>query len=162
MLRNRLIIPAALGLVVLLVAVVLIQSGRGGRSSTTTTVSTAAVGASPYDLIEAPGDFEFTTLGEAKFASILLETPEGLTSYMVAADQAAFEALARSVEAARAVDEPVPGASSTLTFVLPDRVTVTFVLDTAAGLIAREGTVWRPEGDLAALVRAITERAAAQ
>ncbi|HZK48603.1 MAG TPA: hypothetical protein VFD74_03265, partial [Thermoleophilia bacterium] len=120
MLRNRLIIPAALGLVVLLVAVVLIQSGGGGRSSTTTTVSTAAVGASPYDLIEAPGDFEFTTLGEAKFASILLETPEGLTSYMVAADQAAFEAIARSVAAARAVDEPAPDSTSTLTFVMPD------------------------------------------
>lgn len=29
-------------------------------------------------------------------------------------------------------------------------------------LVAREGKVWRPEGDLAALVRAITEQAAAQ
>ncbi|HZL04033.1 MAG TPA: hypothetical protein VFE45_01200 [Coriobacteriia bacterium] len=162
MLRNRLIIPAAIGLVVLLVAVVLIQSSGRSRSSTTTTVPTAAVEASPYDLTEAPGDLELATLPEAKFASILLETPEGLTSYMVAADQAAFEAIARSVAAARAVDEPAPDSTSTLTFVMPDRVTVTFVLDTAAGLIAREGTVWRAEGDLAALVRAVTDRAAAQ
>lgn len=161
MLRNRLIVPAALGLVIVVVAVVLLQSGDD-RSGTTTTVTTVAAEASPYDLIEAPGDVDLATLRDAKFASILLEAPEGFTSYMIAADQAAFEAIAQSVAASREVDEPTPGASSTLTFVLQDRVTVTFVIDAAAGLIAREGTVWRPEGDLAALVRSITDQAAAQ
>ncbi|MHB9148932.1 MAG: hypothetical protein ACYC33_02425 [Thermoleophilia bacterium] len=158
---KRIILPAAGVLVIATAAYLVAQGGYESRASTTTTTTVAAV-ASPYDLTEAPADVDLTTLPDARFASILLETPDGITSYMVAAGQDPFVALAEAVGAAEEVDGPAPSTSSTLTFVLADRVTVTFVMDTLTGLVAREGKVWRPEGDLAALVRAITEQAAAQ
>ena len=158
---NRIILPAAGVLVIATAAYLVAQGGYERRASTTTTTTVAAI-VSPYDLTEAPTDVDLTTLPDARFASILLETPDGITSYMVAAGQDPFTALAEAVGAAEEVDEPAPSTSSTLTFVMDDRITVTFVMDTVTGLVAREGKVWRPEGDLAAMVRAITEQAAAQ
>jgi len=48
----------------------------------------------------------------------------------------------------------VSGAA--LTFVLPSRETLTFLMDLEQGLIAREGRAWQVDGDLQALVRAAT------
>lgn len=158
---ERLILPAAGILIIGIAAYLIFQGGYEGRASTTTTTTVAAL-ASPYDLTEAPADVDLATLPDARFASILLDTPDGVTSYMVAAGQDPFVALAEAVGAAEEVDGPAPSTSSTLTFVLDDRVTVTFVMDTVTGLVAREGKVWRPDGDLAALVRAVAEQAAAQ
>jgi len=129
------------------------------RTSTTSTVSTGPDVTSPYDLIEADAAVDLGTLTEAKFASLLLDTSEGLTSYMIAAGQPSFVALADAVAASERVDGPAPATGSTLTFVMEDRVTVTFDLDIAAGVVGREGAVWRPAGDLAALVGDVTAKA---
>jgi len=155
---NRFIALAVGVVAIAATAYVLVRSADDLRATTTTT-STAVAVVSRYDLTEAPDDVDLATLRDAKFASILLRAPEGLTSYMIAADQEAFTALAQAVAAAKEAQGPAPGTSSTLTFVLPDRVTVTFVIDLTTGLIAREGTVWRPQGDLASLIRAITTQA---
>ena len=48
----------------------------------------------------------------------------------------------------------VTGAA--LTFVLPGRETLTFLMDLEQGLIAREGRAWQVDGDLRALVQAAT------
>ena len=47
-------------------------------------------------------------------------------------------------------------AGAALTFVLPDRETLTFLMDLEQGLIAREGRAWQVDGDLRALVQAAT------
>lgn len=130
-------------------------------ASTTSTVSTGPEVTSPYDLVEADAAVDLSTLTDAKFASLLLDSSKGLTSYMIAAGQPSFISLAEAVAASKKVDEPTPATGSTLTFVMEDRVTVTFDLDIAAGVVGREGTVWRPNGDLAALVDAVTARAEA-
>ncbi len=128
-------------------------------TSTTSTVSSSPVVTSPYDLVEADAAVDLGTLTDAKFASLLLDGGEGLTSYMIAAGQPSFLALAEAVASAEKVDGPTPATGSTLTFVMEDRVTVTFDLDVGAGVVGREGAVWRPNDDLAALVGAITARA---
>jgi hypothetical protein len=47
-------------------------------------------------------------------------------------------------------------ADAALTFVLPGRETLTFLMDLDQGLIAREGRAWQVDGDLRALVLAAT------
>ena len=47
-------------------------------------------------------------------------------------------------------------AGAALTFVLPGRETLTFLMDLEQGLIAREGRAWQVDGDLRALVQAAT------
>ncbi|MHB0981073.1 MAG: hypothetical protein ACYC5Q_13575 [Thermoleophilia bacterium] len=157
--RTIAIAGGALLVVVVLITGLLVLRGDGDRAATTTTATAGPTVTSPYDLTEAGEDVDLGSLSGAKFASLLLETPDGLTSYMVAAGQDAFAALADAVAKATEVQEPAPDATESLTFVMPDRVTVTFALDVASGLIAREGTVWRIDGDLDSLVRAVTEQA---
>lgn len=146
-------------LAVVLITGLLVLRGDGDGAPTTRTTTAGPLVTSPYDLTEAGEDFDLVSLSGAKFASLLLETPTGLTSYMVAAGQEPFATLADAVAKATEVQEPAPDAAESLTFVMPDRVTVTFALDVASGLIAREGTVWRIDGDLGSLVRAVTEQA---
>ncbi len=159
--RQRTIAIVGVGLlaVVVLITGLLVLRGDGDGAPTTKTATAGPLVTSPYDLTEAGGDVDLRSLSGAKFASLLLETPDGLTSYMVAAGQEPFAALAGAVAQAIEVQEPAPDAAESLTFVMSDRVTVTFALDVASGLIAREGTVWRMAGDLDPLVRAITEQA---
>jgi hypothetical protein len=158
--RQRTIaITGVVGLMVVLAAGALVLSGGQDRAPTTTTATAGPAVTSPYDLTEAGEDVDLGSVSGAKFASLLLETPDGLTSYMVAAGQDTFAALADAVAKATEVQEPAPDATESLTFVMPDRVTVTFALDVASGLIAREGTVWRIDGGLDSLVRAVTEQA---
>lgn len=152
----------AIGVVAVLVLAIggwwLMRDGTDS-ASTTSTVSTGPDVTSPYDLVEADAAVDLGTLTEAKFASLLLDGGEGLTSYMIAGGQPSFQALAEAVASAEKVDGPAPATGSTLTFVMEDRVTVTFDLDIAAGVVGREGAVWRPTGDLAALVGAVTAKA---
>jgi len=145
--------------VVLVVGYLLLRDGNGTVGTTSTSAPAPAV-TSPYDLSEADDGFDVRRVGEAKFASLLLATPDGVTSYMVAAGRQPFAELARAVAAGSTVDEPAPETAESLTFVMPDRVTVTFVLDRANGLIAREGSVWRIGEDLDSLVSAVIEQAA--
>jgi len=136
------------------------QSGDRDQVSTTTTTAAVTV-TSPYDLTEATGDVDLSAVVDAKFASVSLVTPEGLTSYMVSADQEAFAALAAAVASAEEVEGAALSAASSLTFVMPDRVTMTFVLDVATGRIGRGGAVWRVLGNLGELVAAITDETVA-
>lgn len=147
-------------LLVVLAGGVLLLRGDGPAPATTTAAPAAPAVASPYDLTEAADELDRSTLAQAKFASLLLETPDGATSYMVAAGNEPFAALADAVAGAVAVEEPAPDTVESLTFVMPDRVTVTFALDAAGGLIARGDTVWRMQADVEPLVRAIVEQAA--
>lgn len=154
--RRSQIALAAVAMVVVVAVGALALRGGGRTELTTTTTASGPLVTSPYDLTEAGDDVDLADLREAKFASLLLETPEGLTSYMVASGQAPFSELAEAVGEAVRVDESAAGTNESLTFVMPDRITVTFALDIPAGLLAREGMVWRIDGDLEALVRAVT------
>lgn len=159
--RGRTIAIAGVAvLIVVLAAGALALRGGGPREATTTVPTTGPTVTSPYDLTEAGADVDLGSLSGAKFASILLQTPTGLTSYMVAAGQEQFVELADAVARATRVHDPAPETAESLAFVMPDRTTITFSLDRPSGLIAREGTVWRIAGDLEPLVRAITEQAA--
>ncbi len=158
--RSAIAIGGVAVLAVVLVLGYLLLRGGGDTIPTTTTSAGAPVVTSPYDLTEAGDDFDMSGVGEAKFASLLLETPDGVTSYMVAAGQESFSQLARAVAEATPMGAPVPATAESLTFVMPDRVTVTFVLDRANGLIGRDGTAWRIGEDLGSLVSAVTEQAA--
>jgi hypothetical protein len=159
--RNRgIAIAVVVALAVVALTAYLIGRGGDGAASSTTTTQ-AVVVTSPYDLTEADPDVDLDAVRDAKFASILLDTGGGVTSYMVASEQPAFEALAKAVAGADETDEPIAATGSTLAFVMPDRVTVTFDIDTGAGLIGREDRSWRPDGDLAALIAAVTEQATA-
>lgn len=157
--RRTIVIGCVAVLAVVLIAGFLLLRGGGDAAPVTTTSTAGPTVTSPYDLTEAAADFDIQSVGGAKFASLLLETPDGLTSYMVAAGQESFAGLAQAVAAASPVDEPAPETAESLAFVMPDRVTVTFTLDIANGLIAREGAVWRIGEDLGSLVRGVTEQA---
>ena len=84
-----------------------------------------------------------------------------LTSYGVSSDLPATQALSEAIRKADEVgaDEAAAtlgakAADSTITFVLPSRDTLTFALYLEQGMIARGSQVWRPDGDLKALVEA--------
>ncbi len=158
--KRTILIGGAAVLAVVLATGSLVLRGDGDRAATTTASSDGPEITSPYDLSEAGADFDREDLGAAKFASLLLKTPGGLTSYMIAAGQQPFSALADAVADAVEVPLPAPETAESLTFVMPDRVTVTFSLDVKAALVAREGTVWQVKEDLGSLIRAVTEQAA--
>jgi hypothetical protein len=153
------------GLIVVLVivVVVVVLTGRGGSdtnlASKDNDVSGASVG-SPYDLVEMRADTDFNALSKAAFLSIYVPDDAGnLTSYGVSSDLPAAQALTEAVQNGEAVDSAEAQAAldgdttSTLTFVLPSRETVTFALYLEQGMIQREGRTWRPAGDLATLVQ---------
>jgi hypothetical protein len=156
--RNRLIAIVAIAIVIVALGAFFLARG-GDETSSTTATTEGVVVTSPYDLTEAKAEIDLDIVKDAKFASIMLETSQGLTSYMVAAEEPTFAALAEAVSRADETDDTVPATQSTLAFVMPDRVTVTFVLDVDEGLIEREGRSWRPDGDLTALIAEITSQA---
>lgn len=155
--RSTIVIVAVVLVAVMAAGGALVLRGSDKDAVATTTSTSGPLVTSPYDLTEAGDDVDLASLAEAKFASILLRSPEGLTSYMVASGQAPFAELAQAVAGAEKVDEPATETDESLTFVMSDRVTVTFALDIPAGLLAREGAAWRIDGDLGSLVRSITE-----
>ena len=125
---------------------------------------------SPYDFFELPAGSEPRDVENASYVSILLASESGqLTSYGLGSEMPEAQALRDAVHEAEETDEEVlsslatePRATSdgeavlrsTLTFVFPDRTTLTFDLFVDQGLIARDGRIWQVEGDLALLVEA--------
>ena len=146
-----------LAVVVLAVVTLVLVILRGGYSNLGTTTTTAVVTTSDKNTyLEAGDTVDLGQVTGAKFASVTLSSGEGPKTYMVAAKQPAFLALAAAVAAAESVGSQVPSGGATVVFAFEDRHTVTFDLDIGAGLIGRAGKAWRPKGDLAALIDAVT------
>jgi hypothetical protein len=153
------------------------------RAAAIAATSTTGV-SSPYDFTELPDEVDLDVIEDASFVSVLVPNETGeLTSYGVSMDLPAAKALADAVRDAHELDAEtaatIAGAASTsddrtgtgtadtdptgagvagaaLTFVLPGRETLTFLMDLDQGLIAREGRAWQVDGDLQALVQAAT------
>jgi uncharacterized protein YpmB len=159
---------AALIIVIAIIAVTLVlvdrshdQARRAAQVSATSTPTVT----SPYDLTELPAATDLGKVKDAAFVSIFVPNKEGkLTSYGVTSELPAARALSQAIQGAKEVTPDVAatlsgatgtaGAISTVTFVFEGRETLTFTLDLDHGLIGRQGKVWRPEGDLKALVAA--------
>ena len=121
----------------------------------------------PYDFTESPPMQDRQAVASASFVSISLPDEAGhLTSYGLSARLPAAQDLIAALLAAQPVDTPSQPSSTgaqgpdgpTLTFVLPDRQTLTFSLDLDGGTISRGGQSWRPPGDLRQLIEAATTR----
>lgn len=154
-------------------AALLIRSG-GEESTTTTASAPGPVVTSPYDFTEAStGSLDFGAVGDAKFVSLTLETPEGYRSYLLKRDTERFAVLVAAL--ARTHEGPAPesgplgtaGGSATssrpteattaeltptLTVVMPDRTTYTFLVDQERGLLVRGDRAWKTEEDLRTLL----------
>jgi len=168
------VVPAkwkVLGAVILIVViavavtVLLLERGREDRQGPASqTTESGTLVTSPYDLSELPPDTDLDRVEEAALVSVFVPDENGtLTSYGMRAELSVARALMMAVRDAEEVDTDAAAAQlggevaeSRLTFVLPSRETLTFALYLDQGLIARDGGVWRPKGDLQALVRAAT------
>jgi hypothetical protein len=148
----------------IIVTVLLVDRHRDNdrRAAAAAATSTTEV-TSPYDLTEMPVDTNLDVVEDAAFVSIYVPNESGkLTSYGISSGLPAAEALTKAIKRADKVDGVVATATaggadvSTITFVFPTRDTLTFTLDIERGLIARGDQAWRPDGDLAALVKAAT------
>ncbi len=164
-----LVVLAAVVLTLLLVDKTRDSERRAAAEAATSTLGVS----SPYDLTELPADTDLDVVDNAAFISILVPNAEGkLTSYGMSSELPTTEALVKAVKKADKVgDEEAatlaaagstgdPGAagdttgSPTITFVLPTRETLTFVVNLEQGLIVRGDQTWRPDGDLKALIEA--------
>jgi hypothetical protein len=147
------------------VTVLLLDRDREGeRRSASDAVASGTLVTSPYDLIELPANAKLDRVDKAVLVSVFVPNESGaLTSYGMRADLPDAQALMNAVKDADEVDPDVAAAElgskaaeSRLTFVFPSRETLTFALYLDQGLIARDTTVWRPDGDLRALIQAAT------
>jgi hypothetical protein len=154
--RRSWVVPVIV-VVALAAATVALVLLRGGYTNLGTTTTTEAVTTTTDKnaFVEVGDTVDLAEVTDAKFASVTLTSGEGAKTYMVAANQASFVALAAAVAAAEPVNSRVPSGGASLVFAFEDRRTITFDLDTAAGLIGRAGKAWRPDGDLATLVEAV-------
>ncbi len=169
--RSRLIMTTGILLAVaaVIVVVVLLVTGGGDETDDTSGPGTD-IGitniTSPYDVHELPADTDLGDVEDATLVSIsLVTTGGGAAYYGLSSDTEPAQALIKAVADAKALEaaevsttqagaEGAPPAVSTLTFLLPDRGTLTFDLDTGQGIITRDGQAWRVEGNLAALIDA--------
>jgi hypothetical protein len=161
-----LVMAAALVVIMaaIVVAVVLVDRSqdRADREAAQAATATTSGVASPYDLVELPVEAGLDSIEDAAFVSIYLPNEDGtLTSYGISADLPATQALSEAIRKADDVGDDeaaaalgAKAADSTITFVLPSRDTLTFALYLEQGMIARGSQVWRPDGDLKALVEA--------
>lgn len=159
-------------------AALLIRSG--GEEATTTTASAPGPSVtSPYDFTEATtGTLDFSAFGDAKFVSLTLETPEGYRSYLLKRDTERFATLVAALAQARegpapksgplgaaggsaATSPPTQGTTEeltpTLTVVMPDRTTYTFLVDQQHGLLVHGDRAWKTEEDLHTLLDRATQ-----
>lgn len=139
------------------------------RLAQSSATSSAEFGSS-RELSELTGELDLEALEDSAFVSILAPAPDGRpTSYMVTAERVEGQALIDAVRDSKrlkaddplasgattttASAEPSDALSSTVTFVLVSRQTITFVMDLETGLLYRDGRAFRPDGDLAGLVK---------
>lgn len=148
----------------IVVAVVLVDRSqdRADREAAAAATATTSGVTSPYDLVELPAEADLDSIEDAAFVSLYLPNDDGtLTSYGISSELPATQELSEAIREADEVgaDEAATtlgarAADSTITFVLPSRDTLTFALYLKEGMIARGSQVWRPDGDLEALVKA--------
>lgn len=161
------IAAAALVLVMaaVVVAVVLVErSDDAGEGAAATAATATTAVASPYDLVELPAEAGLEKVEDSAFISLYLPNADGtLTSYGISSHLDTAQALTAAVLGSDEVDADAAAAAlgsraadSTMTFVLATRETITFALYLDQGMIARGAQVWRPQGDLKALVQAAT------
>jgi hypothetical protein len=162
--------------VVVLVIVVLLAVFLTGREDTDGNLASNQVDSgqtlvtSPYDFFELPAGAEPRDVEKASYVSILLLSESGqLTSYGLDSEMPEAQALKDAVREAEETDEEVlsslttapqaasdeeVGLRSTLTFVFPDRATLTFDLFVDQGLIARDDRVWQVGVSFSLLIEA--------
>jgi len=150
-----------LAMAVIAVTLVLVDRDRDRDRRALADAATSTTGVtSPYDLTELPADTDIDAIEDAAFVSIFVPNENGmLTSYGLNADLPIARALIDAVQEADKVDPDVAASElgsrmgeARIAFVLPTRDTMTFVLWMEEGMIGRGDSVWRPEGDLRALV----------
>lgn len=165
--RSLLLMVAGLIVVIAVVVVVVVLVNRSNDESRRAALADqtkATAVTSPYDMTELPGDTDLSVVSKASFISITVPNDTGtLTSYGVSSDLVTAQALSQAIAGAEEVDAQLAtsmtsttgaGGTSTITFVLASRETLTFTLAVDQGLVARNGRAWRPEGNLTALVQA--------
>jgi hypothetical protein len=163
---------AVVVMAVILVSLLLVDRHRDSeRRAAATEAAAATEVTSPYDFSELPADSGLNDIEGASFVSVLLADEAGqLTGYKISSDQPAAQVLTEAIRGADELDAAAlatttadsGGASDTgdatvsnITYVFPDRSTLTFDLYLDQGLIARGDQAWRPDGDLQALVEAV-------
>ncbi len=172
---NRRWVTLAAAVAVVIVAAVLLTvfftGGNDGTDRQTTDGAGDVTGVtSPYAFSELPDADGPARVADASYVSILMAdekgqlTGYGLNSHMpeaealkvavVGAQEVGSEALPTSTTALGGSPEATDLLHSTLTFVFPDRGTLTFDLYVEQGCIARGGRVWRVNGDLSLLIGA--------
>lgn len=168
--RTQLVLLSVILLIiaaVVVVVVLLLTSGNeAGDGGTTGTLAGDTDITSPYDLHELSADTGPGDVQKASLVSISLPAADGASDYYgLSSDTEPAKALMKAVADADEVEASEESTSSestttdqvplsTLTFLFPDRSTLTFELDVDAGTVARGGRVWLVDGDLAALVDA--------
>jgi hypothetical protein len=173
--RPKWLVFALAGAIVLVAVILVGVSLHGGADdandlASDATDSGATEVTSPYDFTELPAGTGPSDVADASYVSVLLVNKSGqLTSYGLSAEVAAAQALKEAVRQAEQVDGDIlsslttvtqaasagtDGLRPTLTFVFPDRTTLTFAAYVEQGLIVRDERAWRVEGDLAMLIEA--------
>jgi hypothetical protein len=169
--RVRTLVIAAGAVIVIgaiVATIVLVDHNRDSARRAAAIAATSTTGiASPYDLTELPADTDLNVIADASFVSILIPNDGGkLTSYGINAKLPGVQALAAAIMNAEEVSVATTAtttagaagaaSSSSIIFVMSSDETMTFSLDLAQGLVARDGQTWRPKGDLKALTKAAT------
>jgi hypothetical protein len=163
------ILVVGLVVAIAVLAVILDRERDQARLASAIAATSTTGVSSPYDFVELPGNTDLGRLAEASLVSILVKDATGqVTSYGVSTALAAAQALTAAFGDAEEADDATAeellqtgeGAASesqaTITFVLPNREIMTFSADLDRGLVARDDSVWRVDGDLRALVEAAT------
>lgn len=167
--------------VVVVVLLLLTGNGEADDSVDTDTEPGEMNVTSPYDLYELPEDTGPGDVQKASLVSISLTSADGTADYFgLSSDTEPAKALMKAIAQAKEVGEAEEGEDtesdegdeaddstttetevsddatpdSLITFLFPDRTTLSFVLYLEDGTIARGGRVWLVEGDLATLVDA--------
>jgi hypothetical protein len=150
---------------VVIILVFLLDRHRDSERSAAAEAAAAGTAVtSPYDFSELPTGSGPGEVADSTYVSILLADGGEVTSYGLSSSIPAAQALIKAVEEAKQANAgpsttasdmtaaTAPMLGSTLTFLFPDRSTLTFDLYVEQGLVARGGRAWRVNGDLAALI----------
>jgi hypothetical protein len=155
--------------VAIILAVVLRHGNANNTSGSDNGTGDATEVTSPYDLHELSADTGPGDVSKASLVSISLPSGDGTSKYYGLSSgtepaNALIEAVAKAKEVEAgdlATTTTQQGGSSTrastgatLTFLFPDRTTLSFDMYVQQGIIARGGRFWRVDGELSALVEA--------
>lgn len=138
------------------VAVVLLSLGgerRGGAGVVQGTTSSITGGQSEFR--EAISSFDLDQVAAAKFASVTVTGPDGVSSYMITPQRPEFGPLAAAVAGAQKVAGQTAAGDEALqlTFVTRERETITLLVG-EGGTFTWQGQAYRAKQDLRALAEA--------